>query len=166
MEGQGRIQCVLIATTGSNIVYERFYERFTDIEKADIRHSFQQTQSQLTQSSTECIGRCRSAVLLNLSPINILHRSHALDISMIEPVRIAGQLQLWPMHKATLYTMQQAQESMTSLHVSLASPQITLNAISRACRLCARMTLWCCLSGCTIQLYVTGVCAQLWCACL
>ncbi|CAL5229723.1 g13100 [Coccomyxa viridis] len=61
MEGQGRIQCVLIATTGSNIVYERFYERFTDIEKADIRHSFQQTQSQLTQSTTECIGRCRAA---------------------------------------------------------------------------------------------------------
>lgn len=58
---------MLIATTGSNIVYERFYERFTDIEKADIRHSFQQTQSQLTQSTTECIGRCRSAVSLELS---------------------------------------------------------------------------------------------------
>ncbi len=61
MEGQGRIQCVLIATAGNNIVYERFYERFTDIEKADIRHSFQHAQKQLTQSSIECIGRCRSA---------------------------------------------------------------------------------------------------------
>ena len=85
---------MLIATAGSNIVYERFYERFTDIEKADIRHSFQQTQAQLTQSTTECIGRCRSALLVDLSPIDILHRSHALKVTMLKPLHIAGQLQL------------------------------------------------------------------------
>ena len=67
MEGQGRIQCVLIATTGSSIVYERFYERFTDIEKADIRKSFQQTQTQLTQSNTECIGRFKSVPFIDFT---------------------------------------------------------------------------------------------------
>ena len=37
----GRIQCFLIATTTGSVVYERFYFRFTDVEKADIRAAFQ-----------------------------------------------------------------------------------------------------------------------------
>lgn len=119
MEGQGRIQCILIATTGSNIVYERFYERFLDTEKADIRQSFQQTQSQLTQSSTECIGRCRSAAPTERVPTNLLHMPHAWNIFVMKAVRIAGQLQLWPIHKATLSTMLRAQENTMSLLVSL-----------------------------------------------
>lgn len=59
MDGQGRIQCALIATASSNIIYERFYERFSDIEKADIRSCFQRAQNQLTQNNTECTGRFR-----------------------------------------------------------------------------------------------------------
>ena len=65
MESQGRILCVLIATSGGNIVYERFYERFTDVEKADIRQSFQHTQNQLIHKNTECTGRVRSAMLFS-----------------------------------------------------------------------------------------------------
>ena len=122
MEGQGRIQCVLIATAGSNIVYERFYERFTDIEKADIRHCFERSQKQLTQSSTECIGRCRSVKCLKNVPYNDVHNTQAWTVSTVNALWIAGRLQLWPTHKATLCTMQQAQESTMSLHVSLTFP--------------------------------------------
>lgn len=40
----------------------------------------------------------------------------------MKPLHVAGLLQLWLMQKATLCTMQRAQESMMSLHVSLAFP--------------------------------------------
>ena len=37
----GRIQCFLIATATGSVVYERFYLRFSDVEKGDIRAAFQ-----------------------------------------------------------------------------------------------------------------------------
>lgn len=36
----GRIHCFLVATKGGDVIYERFYERFTELEKADIRAAF------------------------------------------------------------------------------------------------------------------------------
>ena len=63
MESQGRIQCTLIATASGHIIYERFYERFSDVEKADIRSCFQRTQDKLMQNKIECTGRLRCEVL-------------------------------------------------------------------------------------------------------
>ena len=59
MDSQGRIQCALIATAGGHIIYERFYERFSDVEKADIRSCFQRTQEKFMQNKIECTGRLR-----------------------------------------------------------------------------------------------------------
>ena len=59
MDSQGRIQCALIATASGHIIYERFYERFSDVEKADIRSCFQRTQEKLMQNKIECTGRLR-----------------------------------------------------------------------------------------------------------
>ena len=42
MADYGRIQAVVIATVSGNIVYERFYDAFTDLDKADLRASLQE----------------------------------------------------------------------------------------------------------------------------
>ena len=39
----GRIQTLLIATRSANIVYERFYDAFSELEKAEIRAAFDDT---------------------------------------------------------------------------------------------------------------------------
>ena len=38
----GRIQAVLIATTSGDVVYERFYERYSEQEKAELRAALYQ----------------------------------------------------------------------------------------------------------------------------
>ena len=45
MANYGRIQSVVIATLTGNVVYERFYDSFTDLEKADLRAALQQVKS-------------------------------------------------------------------------------------------------------------------------
>ena len=42
MADYGRIQAIVIATVSGNVVYERFYNAFTDLDKADLRASLQQ----------------------------------------------------------------------------------------------------------------------------
>jgi hypothetical protein len=37
MADLGRIHCFLVATRGGDVVYERFYDRFSELEKADVR---------------------------------------------------------------------------------------------------------------------------------
>jgi hypothetical protein len=49
----GRIQCFLIATTTGSVVYERFYLRFTDVEKADIRAAFQRASEFLITGASD-----------------------------------------------------------------------------------------------------------------
>ena len=46
----GRIQSVLVATSVGDIVYERFYDKFSDLEKADIRAAFYSTTEPYLQS--------------------------------------------------------------------------------------------------------------------
>ncbi len=59
MESCGRIQCALIATASSNVIYERFYERFSEVEKAEIRSAFQNAQRELSADKQEAVGRLR-----------------------------------------------------------------------------------------------------------
>ena len=33
----GRIHCFLVATKGSDVIYERFYDRLSEAEKAEVR---------------------------------------------------------------------------------------------------------------------------------
>jgi hypothetical protein len=62
MESCGRIQCTLIATSSSQVIYERFYERFSDVEKAAIRSAFQSAQRTLSADRPESVGRLRYIV--------------------------------------------------------------------------------------------------------
>ncbi len=59
MEGADHIYCILIATSGSNVIYERFYSRFSEVEKAEIRAALQRTQEELSQDTPEAVGRFR-----------------------------------------------------------------------------------------------------------
>ena len=48
MANYGRIQAVVIATLTGNVVYERFYDSFSDLEKSDLRSALQQVNQPLT----------------------------------------------------------------------------------------------------------------------
>jgi hypothetical protein len=39
----GRIHCIAVTTKAGEVVYERFYDRYTELDKAEIRAAFQQT---------------------------------------------------------------------------------------------------------------------------
>ena len=60
MNSTGQIACLLIASQQSDVVIERFFERFEEQEKADIRRAFQINQTALTRDSPEAVGRFRS----------------------------------------------------------------------------------------------------------
>lgn len=57
----GRIQAVIIATVSGHVIYERFYERFTDLNRADIRAACQHTHAadRASTSEAEAISRIR-----------------------------------------------------------------------------------------------------------
>lgn len=38
----GRVHCFLVATKGGAVVYERYYDRYTELDKAEVRAAFQQ----------------------------------------------------------------------------------------------------------------------------
>ena len=47
----GRIQVVLIATQAGDVIYERFYTRFSDLEKSEIRAALHQSSEQFVGST-------------------------------------------------------------------------------------------------------------------
>ena len=49
MADYGRIQAIVIATVSGNVVYERFYDAFSDLDKADLRASLQEVRSCATR---------------------------------------------------------------------------------------------------------------------
>jgi hypothetical protein len=36
----GRIHCFLVATKGADVIYERFFDRLSEVEKAEVRAAF------------------------------------------------------------------------------------------------------------------------------
>lgn len=54
----GRIQALLIATRSRHVVYERFYDAFTELEKAEIRAAFDDTaEEEELAEGQEQVGR-------------------------------------------------------------------------------------------------------------
>lgn len=41
----GRIHCFLVATKAGDVIYERFYDRLSEVEKAEVRAAFQLASS-------------------------------------------------------------------------------------------------------------------------
>jgi len=56
----GRVQALIVATTAGHVIYERFYERFTDLDRADIRAACQQTHdAEHSAQVAESVSRFR-----------------------------------------------------------------------------------------------------------
>lgn len=54
----GRIQCLLISTKSGEVVYERFFDSFTESEKGGIRAAFHATaDADNSQENYEYVGR-------------------------------------------------------------------------------------------------------------
>ncbi len=77
MDSAGHLTCLLIATLQNDVVIERFFERYSEHEKAAIRRAFHSTQKELTSDSPEAVGRfrwpgdaaeCFSVLLAAMSP--------------------------------------------------------------------------------------------------
>lgn len=49
----GRVQLILVATSTGNVVYERFYERMGENEKAEMRASLAEAAEKCSTSATE-----------------------------------------------------------------------------------------------------------------
>lgn len=57
----GRIHCVVIATKAGEVVYERYYDRYTELDKAEIRAAFQQATDNvnLANDNQDFVGAFR-----------------------------------------------------------------------------------------------------------
>ena len=56
----GRVQALVIATRGRQVVYERFYESFSEADKAELRGAFDQVagpSSTAGADDEELVGR-------------------------------------------------------------------------------------------------------------
>ena len=54
MSSSGRVYSLLICTPSRHVVFERFYDSFTEPEKAEIRGAFDQLA---TERGAEVVGR-------------------------------------------------------------------------------------------------------------
>jgi len=68
----GRIHCVLVATKAGEVVYERYYDRFSELDKAEIRAAFQQATDSinLANDNEDFVGAFRSDIRLQYARCN------------------------------------------------------------------------------------------------
>lgn len=60
----GRVQALIIATASGHVIYERFYERFSDLDRAEIRAAcLQALGADRSSGSAESVSRLRCASL-------------------------------------------------------------------------------------------------------
>ena len=58
----GRVQALVIATVSGHVIYERFYERFSDLDRADIRAAcLQALGADRGTGNAESVSRLRCA---------------------------------------------------------------------------------------------------------
>jgi hypothetical protein len=62
----GRVHCIVVATKAGEVVYERFYDRFTELDKAEIRAAFQQATDivNLASDNQDFVGTFRYACVV------------------------------------------------------------------------------------------------------
>lgn len=69
----GRVQCILLSTVDGYVVYERFYDQFNDIQKAEIRTSFDDALgSNAVQNGLELTGRFKNGRVVGLCADEII----------------------------------------------------------------------------------------------
>jgi hypothetical protein len=88
----GRIHCVVVATKAGEVVYERYYDRYTELDKAEIRAAFQQATDSinLANDNQDFVGAFRCVMRPITSPwdsciiiLTVIRRGHShLDHSL------------------------------------------------------------------------------------
>lgn len=69
----GRVQCILLSTIDGYVVYERFYDVFNDIQKAEIRTSFDDALgSNTVRKGLELTGRFKNGRVVGLCADDII----------------------------------------------------------------------------------------------
>jgi hypothetical protein len=59
----GRVQCILLSTLNGYVIYESFYDQFNDIQKAEIRTSFDDALgSHDIQHGLDVVGRFKYVI--------------------------------------------------------------------------------------------------------
>ncbi len=75
----GRIHCLLFATRNGEVIYERFYDRLSELEKADIRRAFCLASSNLKSipDDSDHIGAYRCVLLTLPRPAHAVCPGHS-----------------------------------------------------------------------------------------
>mmetsp|Transcript_28854 Transcript_28854/g.73613 ORF Transcript_28854/g.73613 Transcript_28854/m.73613 type:complete len:151 (-) Transcript_28854:217-669(-) len=71
----GRIHCFLVATKGGDVIYERFYDRLSEVEKAEVRTAFQLASSnvRLAGDDQDYCGAYKSARFVFISQGDLVY---------------------------------------------------------------------------------------------
>lgn len=71
--GSGRIQCLLVSTVDGYVIYERFYDIFNDIQKAEIRASLDDViEGAEIKDNLEVVGRFKNGRIVGVVTGNVI----------------------------------------------------------------------------------------------
>eukprot|EP00890_Picochlorum_soloecismus_P001643 jgi/Picsp_1/247/NSC_00246-R1_protein len=71
--GSGRIQCLLVSTVDGYVIYERFYDMFNDVQKAEIRASLDDAiEGVEIKDNLEVVARFKNGRIVGVVTGNII----------------------------------------------------------------------------------------------
>eukprot|EP00878_Enallax_costatus_P009152 GHUV01009566.1.p1 GENE.GHUV01009566.1~~GHUV01009566.1.p1 ORF type:complete len:152 (+),score=21.14 GHUV01009566.1:634-1089(+) len=70
----GRIHCIVVATKAGEVVYERYYDRYTELDKAEIRAAFQQATDNvsLANDNQDFVGAFREGCFVFIPTMDLV----------------------------------------------------------------------------------------------
>ncbi|KAI8465929.1 MAG: Zeta2-COP [Monoraphidium minutum] len=94
MSDFGRIHCVVVATKAGQVVFERYYDRYTELEKAEIREAFQQAADHvnLMHDNHEFVGSFRGAPFVLVPTTDLVF--YALGCGEYDEMALSGVLRV------------------------------------------------------------------------
>eukprot|EP00877_Chromochloris_zofingiensis_P011951 jgi/Chrzof1/7009/Cz02g07150.t1 len=90
----GRVHCFLVATKSGQVVYERYYDRYTELDKAEIRAAFQQATEQvnLANDNHDFVGAFRGGCFVLIPATDLVF--YALGSGEYDEMALASLLRV------------------------------------------------------------------------
>ncbi|WIA16874.1 hypothetical protein OEZ86_014067 [Tetradesmus obliquus] len=90
----GRIHCVVVATKAGEVVYERYYDRYTELDKAEIRAAFQQATDNinLANDNQDFVGSFRDGCFVLIPTMDLVF--YALGSGEYDEMALSGVLRV------------------------------------------------------------------------
>jgi hypothetical protein len=90
----GRIHCVLVATKAGEVVYERYYDRFSELDKAEIRAAFQQATDSinLANDNEDFVGAFRGACFVFIPTTDLVF--YAMGSGEYDEMALSGVIRV------------------------------------------------------------------------